>query len=89
MPVLLSAFFYQLYKLSSSDHINTCRDRRRLSHHRLLIKFHDPAVFVHLDTSESGSVFSADVCADNCNIRSLCNVIFQYLIIIQFVYTVS
>ena len=61
-----------------------------ISHHRLLLKLNDPSVCVRLYHTETGHVhITRHVLADNSDIGFLFDMIFQDLIVVQFIDTVS
>ena len=61
-----------------------------ISHHRLLLKLNDPPVCVRLYHTETGHIHIArHVLADNRDIGFLFDMIFQNLIVVQLIDTVS
>ena len=61
-----------------------------ISHHWLLLKLNDPSVRVRLHHTEAGHIHIArHVLADNRDIGFLFDMIFQDLIVVQLIDTVS
>ena len=61
-----------------------------ISHHRLLLKLNDPSVGIRLHHTETCHIHIArHVLADNGDVGLLFNMIFQDLIVVQLIDTVS
>ena len=90
MSSFLCSFLNEFNKLSSSDHIDSCRDCIIGRNHRLLLKFCDSAVLIHAENAKTfnlrriitGSTY-------HCNIRTFCDMIFQNFVIVHLVDTVA
>ena len=90
MSVIFCAMFDQIDQLASSDYIDTCRYNLRLCHHRLFLELFNTHRIIHLDRSETACIFvRTKFFAYHCNIRFLCNVIFQYFVIIHLIYSIT
>ena len=90
MSSFLSSTLDQLDQLSSSDNINTCRYSIIRRNDWFLLKFFNPAVFIHAKHAKSlnlaliltGGTY-------NCNICPFRNMVFQNFIVIQFVDSIT
>jgi len=90
ITVFFRTLLNHLNQLTSSDHIDSAGNRIGLRYNRLLFEFFNPAFFIHLHCTETVYIHTCrHVLADNCNIRLLGYMIFQYLIVIHLVNTVT
>ena len=89
-PGLCGAAFNEFNELTSANHINTRRNVITGSYHGLLIEVLDPSVFIHLQDAEScGILFRRKLLVYHSDICLLGNVVFQHLVVIHLVYTVT
>ena len=89
MPSFLGSTLDQFDQLPSSDDIDTSRDHVGARNHRFFLELLDAAVLIHLQDTEPAGICFLGIRAYHSNIRTFCNMIFQYLIEIQFVYAIS
>ena len=90
VAIFLSTLLDHLNEQSPTYHINTAGDGIGLGLQRLFLKFFNTAFLIHADRTETlyiGTGFH--ITADYSDICLFLNVIFQHLIIIQLIYTVT
>ena len=90
ITVFLSTLLDHLDQQSASYHIDTTGNGVGLGLQRLFLELFDTALLVHADRTETLYIrTSLHVTADHRDIGFLLDMVFQYLIVIQLVYTVA
>ena len=90
ISVFFRTFLDHLDQKSASNHIDAAGNGVGLGLKRFLFELFDPALFIHTDRTKAlyiGAGFH--ITTYYRDIRLLLNMIFQYFVVIQFVYTVT
>ena len=90
MSSLLGRTLDQLNQLSSADDIDTCRHSVIRRNNRFLLKFLNPAVFIHTKNTKSLNLALILACGTyNGNVCTFRNMILQNFIVIQLVDSIA
>ena len=89
-PMFFHALLQHLDELSSAQHIDTGRNRMRLSHHWFFFKINDSGFFIHLYHTKTADIFCCrHIFTHDGNVCLFLNMVIQHFVVIQFVHAVA